>query len=321
MNEQIWKYFRNELSLQERVALLRTLETDSQLKKEFIDCQHVITLAGLARQPQDMIAGQLSHNAFVQERKRHFMQKKWLAALKYAATVLVLIGGSWSFFTYIHNAEDALMNTLYVPAGQRACLSLNDGTKVWLNARSTLTYPSRFEKTKRHVSLTGEAFFEVVKSESRPFIVSTGHLQMQVLGTQFNVYCYPDADYECTSLLEGSLKVYPTGKETTPVILKPNEEIYYSKGKLYVRTFKNQNHFLWKDGIYNFENESLATILKKLELYYDTQIEVKDTTILQLEYTAKFRQQDGIDEILRQIQKTHRFRIKKDTEKNIITLL
>ena len=100
-----------------------------------------------------------------------------------------------------------VMNTLYTPAGQRAQLILQDGTEVWLNAKSKLIYPARFTGEKRQVEVEGEAFFKVAKDPSRPFIVSTHDVDMKVLGTQFNVYSYPETGYVQTSLLEGSVCV------------------------------------------------------------------------------------------------------------------
>jgi ferric-dicitrate binding protein FerR (iron transport regulator) len=321
MNKQIRKYFQNELSLLERVEFLRALESDEQLKKQFIDYQSLKTLFHLLPQADDPVAGQRNFEAFMRDKKRRALRKIMRDVLKYAAIVLFLVGGTWKSFTYLCDSEETVMNTLYVPSGQRACLSLNDGTKIWLNAQSTLEYPSKFAKKERRVTLTGEAFFEVKKSEFHPFIVSTEHLEIKVQGTQFNVYDYPNTSYACTSLLEGSLKVCLPNKEAKSIVLKPNEEIYYDGDKMSVQTLKNSNNFLWRDGIYCFEKEPLANVIEKLERYYDIKIEIKDPFMLDLVYTAKFRQQDSIDEILRQLQKTHPFKIKKDKEKNVITLL
>ncbi|MDR0845112.1 MAG: DUF4974 domain-containing protein [Tannerella sp.] len=321
MDEQIRKYLENELTLKERVVFLRALESDKALKKELIGYLHLRTLIRFLPQTADPADGKSSFQAFIWDKRKIVLRKVMREALKYAAIALFLIGGTWMFFTHQQESEEVVMNSLYVPPGQRACLSLHDGTKVWLNAQSTLEYPARFTKKERRVTLTGEAFFDVSPTKEHPFIVSTGQLEMKVLGTQFNVYSYADAGYVCASLLEGSLKVYRQGMETKSVTLKPNEEIYYNGGEMKANPLKNANNFLWKDGIYNFEKETLAEIIQKLERYYDVRIEVKDPSILALRYTAKFRQRDGLDEILRQIQKTHRFKIKKDTNNNIITLL
>ncbi|MEL7601424.1 MAG: DUF4974 domain-containing protein, partial [Proteiniphilum sp.] len=92
------------------------------------------------------------------------------------------------------------------------------------------------------------------------------------------------------------------------------------EGNMFVREMQNSDYFLWKDGIYTFKNERLLDIIEKLQLYYDVKIIVKDPEIFNVRYTGKFRQRDGIDEILRIIQKIHKFNIQKDIENNIITI-
>jgi ferric-dicitrate binding protein FerR (iron transport regulator) len=170
------------------------------------------------------------------------------------------------------------------------------------------------------VEIIGEAFFDVKEDAKRPFIVSTQYIDMQVLGTQFNVYSYPETGYIQTDLVEGSLMVY--GKQTpqASVTLKSNEQVTVKDGKMFVGEIDNPDYFLWKEGIYTFENERLLDIIEKLQLYYDVKIIVKDPEIFNVPYTGKFRQRDGIDEILRIIQKIQRFNIQKDIEGNIITL-
>jgi len=208
---------------------------------------------------------------------------------------------------------------LVVPAGQRAQLTLHDGTSVWLNAHSTLTYPARFSGRSRRVTVSGEAYFKVAENLKNPFIVSTQNIEMKVLGTQFNVYSYPGTGCIRTDLVEGSLMVYSKESPQASVILKPNEQIVVKDGKMSLQ-IRNSDYFLWKEGIYAFENERLLDIIEKLQLYYDVKIIVKDPEIFNVRYTGKFRQRDGIDEILRIIQKIQKFNVQKDTENNIITI-
>ena len=207
--------------------------------------------------------------------------------------------------------------TLYVPAGQRACISLQDGTVVWLNAQSTLTYPSHFYGKERTVSIIGEAFFEVAKDKNRPFIVAAQDAKIQVLGTKFNVYSYPDSKQIRTSLIEGAVQVFYKSKQ---VILRPNEESIAQDGKLTVSNIKNPDMLLWRNGIYSFNNERLADIVNKLELYYDVTINIANPKLKDINYTCKFRQRDGIEKILHTIQKIHHFKIEIDKENNVITL-
>ena len=215
---------------------------------------------------------------------------------------------------------ESTMNRLHVPAGQRAQITLQDGTEVWVNAQSTLLYPSHFSKKNRKVEITGEAFFNVAREKNRPFIVSTQHIDMEVLGTQFNVYSYPGAGYIRTDLVEGSVRVYQADDEKSNIILKPNEQVTIRGKDMTVSEIFNPDHLLWKEGIYSFDNEPLIDIIEKLQLYYDVKIVIEDTDICEIRYTGKFRQRDGIDEILRIMQRIQPFKITKDKENNIITL-
>ena len=212
------------------------------------------------------------------------------------------------------------MNTLYTPAGQRAQLVLQDGTEVWLNAKSKLIYPSQFTGKERKVVVEGEAFFNVAKDYEKPFIVSSQDVDMKVLGTQFNVYCYPEAGYIQTSLLEGSVRVFFQDKESEGITLKPDQQVTVTGGKMVVEPISLNDHFLWREGIYAFENEPLINILKKMELYYDVKIMVKDTSLFNDTYTGKFRQRDSLDDVFRVLQQIRKFKVEKDKDKNIVTL-
>lgn len=191
---------------------------------------------------------------------------------------------------------------LSVPAGQRAHIVLPDGSKVWVNAGSTLTYPSIFGEERR-VKLNGEAFFEVAKG-TLPFIVSTGKVDIKALGTQFNVFNYPSEELT-VALLEGSVRVYHPEQEQQGVLLSPEQQLTATANGRFLVGSITKDPIIWKDGLYAFDKQKLKDILKKLELYYDVKIIVKDTSILEYEYTGKFRQRDGVMEVLRIIQKIH----------------
>jgi ferric-dicitrate binding protein FerR (iron transport regulator) len=317
MDNRIIKFFSGELNDSERAELLKDINENELLKQEFIRMQNLFSLTHLAKHKGDEEIASSSFRQFMGE-IRAKSRKKFIRNFAKVAAVALTVVASTVFITLNFAKNDAgITNTLYVPAGQRAQLTLQDGTVVWLNAQSKLTYPARFSGKERKVSLVGEAFFEVAKNKRNPFIVETQHIKLKVLGTQFNVYNYPKSDISQVALIEGSVKIC---SDKLNVILKPNEEFTLKDGKATVSEISNANHFLWKDGIYCFENEKLLDIIDKLQLYYDVTIKVKDPEIFNVPYTGKFRQRDGIDEILRIIRKIHHFNIKKDVENNIITL-
>ena len=321
MDEQIHKYFQNELSPEERLDLMRHVDSDAKLKKSFIEYQNLQALLAIEPHAGDRNEGleKLSH--FRRETRKPIFRNLYIKVASVAALISLLIAGTWLASAYYQEATQLVaMHTLEVPAGQRACLTLEDGTQVWLNAKSTLTYPARFSGKERRVTLTGEAYLTVKKDAGRPFIVSSQGVNIEVLGTTFNVSGYPETGIVQTSLLEGSVRMYPQANPSEQVILHPNQEACYKNGSLTVQPLDNPEQFSWKEGVYSFDNEPFAQIIEKLQLYYDVKIEVKDPTILDFEYSGKFRQRDGIYKILQIIQMIQKFKIEVDEERNIITL-
>lgn len=211
--------------------------------------------------------------------------------------------------------KDIFMQTVQVPAGQNAQVTLADGSKVWLNAGSTLHFPTRFPDKERLVNLEGEGFFEVQANKEKPFIVSTTSYTIKALGTTFNVNAYKKSkDFE-TSLLTGKVEVADhAGKQT--ILLSPNNRVVLERDKLKTLPIQDSEYFLWREGIICF-NEPLSEVLKKLELYFDVKIEVNNKRVLQNEQhcIGKFRSRDGLEHILEVLQLTSHFSYKKDDEK------
>lgn len=321
MEDLIHKYFQGDLEEGQRLTLLREVEADPVKKKQFIEIKNLYALSTLAENRTDRIENKKSFNQFKRKHTRGTITLYLKRAIGYAAAILFIISIThWATLRQAGKDQPAEMLSLHVPAGQRLQLTLQDGTSVWLNAKTTLTYPARFNGNERRVSINGEALFEVAKDEQKPFIVSSRGVDMKVLGTRFNLYSYPDASYMRTSLLEGSLKVYREREEANGILLEPNQEITISGAEMNVDAISDHSYFQWTEGVYSFHNEPLVSILKKLELYYDVKFLVKDPTIYTWEYTGKFRQRDGIDGILRIIQKIHKFKVEKDEENNTIIL-
>jgi ferric-dicitrate binding protein FerR (iron transport regulator) len=324
MDERIQKYFEGELPLRDRVTLLKEAEINGELKEALIRRQHLQALTGLTARPgdEDSILG--DYAIFCNKARRKARRTQLRRIFVHGLIAACLVGLTWvaagRYFSPEIKKIEEKYNTLYVPAGQRLNFTLEDGTSVWLNARSRLSYPVTFQGKERRVRVEGEAFFEVARDTERPFIVSSERVDMKVLGTTFNVYSYPDEPYSRISLLEGSLLVYDPQDPSKAVRLKKFEEVVVQQdGRMSVFP-ATANVALWKEGIYSFEDEPFGNILKKLELYYDITIEVKEPSMLEWRYTVKFRQRDGIDEIFRLLRRIHPFRLVKDSENNRITI-
>lgn len=162
-------------------------------------------------------------------------------------------------------------NTITTPRGRQFNLELSDGTRVWLNSSSSITYPTSFSANYRKVILTGEAYFEVAKDKARPFRVSVQDMQVNVLGTHFNVKAYEDEADIKTTLLEGSVLLIRKDKK---VLLKPGQQGKQKKaGDIVVCENVNLNEVMsWKNGLFYFENASLETVLKQLSRWYDVDV-------------------------------------------------
>lgn len=327
MDEQISKYFQGELDKTERLALLRNVESDETLKKQFVEYQNYYALLNLGKQLENPSLGKQRFEAFAQKQRDMKRRRLLYRGLGYAAIVTLLVSLS-SILTYKFtrpqmadsHTESAMYNTLYTPAGQRARLTLQDGTEVWLNAKSKLTYPACFTGNERKVTIEGEAYFDVAKDSLRPFVVLAEEVKMTVLGTQFNVYSYPSAGYMQTSLLEGSVRISMVGLDNQSITLQPNQQVTVKDKTMKIEPIRLKEHFLWRDGIYAFESEPLQDMLRKLELYYDVKIRVQDTSLFNEVYTGKFRQRDSLDDVFRVLQQIRNFKIEKDTKRNIVTL-
>jgi ferric-dicitrate binding protein FerR (iron transport regulator) len=148
------------------------------------------------------------------------------------------------------------------PRGGQYQLQLPDGSKVWLNAESSITYPITFTGNERKVTISGEVYFEVAKDKNKPFRVSAGDLHVEVLGTHFNINAYADEGSAKTSLLEGSVKI---DRE----ILQPGQA--YVNGKVIAADVEHD--VAWKNGVFNFNDQNLSQIMRQLARWYNLEIE------------------------------------------------
>ncbi|WEK18642.1 MAG: FecR family protein [Candidatus Pedobacter colombiensis] len=169
------------------------------------------------------------------------------------------------------------INTVTTPKGGQYQIVLPDGTRVWLNAASTLSFPITFtDQTNRLVELKGEAYFEVSKNKAKPFIVKSDEQQVEVLGTHFNINAYHDEESTKTTLLEGSVKVAGKGMFGDEVVLKPNEQSILVGNKFSVIPVDPEMAIDWKNGYFSFNKESLPAIMRKISRWYDVEIVYQD---------------------------------------------
>ena len=254
------------------------------------------------------------------ERKHFSLRGICMEAAKIAAVLAIVLLGT-HYWTGKHQVpEDKTWQSIYVPAGQRAELMLADGTKVWLNSRSTLTFPGSFKGNIRNVKLDGEGYFAVTKNVEQPFIVETNKCNVKVLGTEFNVMAYAADSVWETSLLEGAVEILVPGSNNSGMRLEPNMMASLKGNRLVKGRIKEVDSFLWREGLLCFNDISVRDMIEKLKLYYGVDIVVNNTRILKNRYTGKFRTKDGVEHVLKVLKLNNKFTYTKDDETNVITI-
>lgn len=199
--------------------------------------------------------------------------------------------------------ETALsMNTLVIPPAAFYHLILSDGTKIWMNADSKITYPTVFSDTLRQVELTGEAYFEVTRNEGAPFIVKTGQMDIRVLGTEFGINTFRDEGYTFAALVNGKIEVSAPGNKKQQMypgeVAKVDE-----RGGLTIEKTDLKPFIYWKDNMFCFRHTSLSEILKQISRYYDVEV-VYDKDGKEEFYTGNISREKSLQSILEVIEMT-----------------
>jgi transmembrane sensor len=206
--------------------------------------------------------------------------------------------------------ETSAINTISTAKGESYQLRLPDGTLVWLNAASSLTYTAALnDHGLRKVKLNGEGYFQVAKDKTHPFIVETFNQQIEVLGTHFNVSAYQDESLVKTTLLEGMVRL--NKKE----ILKPGEQAINNSGKISIEDVDVAEAIAWKNGKFVFNDESLESIMRKLSRWYDLTVVFKDKNMRSQKFWATITRQDNLSRILQSLEKTNmvKFQVQQRT--------
>ena len=315
MEKLLLKYIKGNCTDEEKVTITHWLDSDPKNMKEYLALRKLNNL--LIWQTDSDVTCQEKSKERISARRRN---KYYIEVLKIAAIfVLAIIVSRYLLPDQMQSKAVSVMQTIHVPAGQRAEVTLGDGTRVWLNANTIMTFPNQFSGHTREVKLDGEGFFNVTSDTLKPFIVSTTKYDVKVRGTKFNLMAYSDAGIFETSLFEGAVEVLKQGS-STGIMLKPDEQVYLREGKMIVAPIRNKGHFLWTEGILSFDNTTFPDLVNQLELYFDLEIEVKNNRILNYHCTGKFRTKDGVEHILKVLQLENKFSYTKDDKLNKITI-
>lgn len=195
-----------------------------------------------------------------------------------------------------------LFNTLTTPRGGQYKVFLPDGTAVWLNSASSITYPVSFTSNERNVSITGEAYFEVAKQKNMPFKVKVNSMEVEVLGTHFNIMAYEDEPIVRTTLIEGSVKLSNVKEKKT---MKPGQQIDLNREGImnYIQTPDIEQALAWKNGMFVFRNTNIKTIMRQVSRWYDMEIELgKDLD--DLEFNGVVSRKEYVSQLLKILETT-----------------
>ena len=302
------RFFAGTASFEEEEAVCDWVDASDKNREELIRERKYFDV---------LLLHKTKNSSMVQSGHRFSLPFVIRESLKIAAAISVLLVSALYISNNVGKSAPVLeMNKIVVPPGQRANLTLSDGTNVWLNARTKIVYPAVFDKSVRQVAVDGEAYFDVAKDKKRPFIVETGKCNMEVLGTKFNVEGYSDKDDFEVTLMEGSVRVASRIGLGDTLMLKPDSKACLQKdGRLKVIPVDDYNPYRWKEGLICFRNESFLSIMSDL---FGVSIVVENKNVLKYYFTGKFRQADGIDYALRVLQRDIRFKYERDDENQII---
>lgn len=217
-------------------------------------------------------------------------------------TVIKKINNGQLVYENNSGQKEISYNTIVTPRGGQYQVTLPDGTEVWLNAASSLKYPTAFVGRERHVDLTGEAYFEVAKNKHMPFTVSAGKVNVKVLGTHFNISAYEDDPANKTTLLEGSIELSKNGQL---VLLTPGQQAVagYNSEQIQLKSVNVDDAVAWKNGYFSFRKENIKSAMRRIARWYDVDIE------FQGEVSNKYlggsvSRAENIDEMLSYLQLT-----------------
>lgn len=305
----LYRYFDGTATPEEGKEVKRWMEASADNRKAFFRERRLFDALLMNA---DMASEEERRHPFL----RGFRGWEWL---KIAVVLLVGVCLHQAYLM-LADCRTETCTTVRVPAGQRTHITLPDGTGVWLNARSEMSYSTSFNQNHREVSLRGEAFFEVAKNEGLPFVVRTSTFGVEATGTQFNVEDYPDHHRFEAALMEGGIHVYTLDRPEEKVRLAPLQKAYWENGRLNVAALDNLEGYRWRDGLICFSDETFSHIMKQFQKSFGIRIQIHNKEVMKYTYTGKFRMNDGVDYALRVLQRDIRFQYKKNDEKEIIDI-
>jgi len=309
--KKLHRFFEGEATKEEKRAIKQWLETSADHKDELFKEREFFDALILSDHNK-------ASRSFAPKGKRISLSKWMWEIGKVAVIAIILI--TIGFHLYNRKMEEIRLatHTVIVPAGQRANILLPDGTHVWLNACSEISYPAFFSGSNREIELNGEAYFEVKHNARQPFIVHTQQYDIEVLGTSFNVESYPDSHDFSAALMEGMIEVTNRIDPVDHLKLSPDQKVTVVNGRLIPQSIDDFDIYRWREGLICFKETPFEELMKRFEKCFGIEIIVQKPQLGEKVFGGKFRLSDGIDSALRILQKEGGYTFERNSEDTII---
>ncbi len=242
--------------------------------------------------------------------------------LEASGIVIVNDSSRVEYIPALKTGEKETLNKIIVPTGGEYNLILSDGTRVYLNAESVITFPKYFTGDRREVFLEGEAYFHVTASKEHPFIVKTKDMDVMVTGTEFNVKAYPDEMNVQATLLQGAVTVFSGFEKKEKVEIKPNQqaEWYRDSVKVRVKEVDPDLFMAWKNGRFIFRQDRLEDIMRTLARWYDVEVVYLNESVKNMLFAGKLDRGEEITPILDVLRATDKLSVDVKGKKIVIGL-
>lgn len=308
--ELLYRFFARTASFEEEEAVCNWANASEDNREELIRERKYfdILLLHQAKSPEKTSSA-----------RRFSLPSVIRESMKIAAAISILAASALYIYNNVEiTTPPVAMNKIVVPPGQRANITLSDGTNVWLNACSEMTYPVSFNQKSRNVFLKGEAYFDVSKNIEHPFIVQTNECNIKVLGTKFNVQTNEQDNEFSAALLEGSIELTDKINPEHTIQLSPMTKAEWKNGEMVVDSIRNLDDYRWKEGLLCFENIRFAELMERFERTYDIRIVIQNNSLNDYKCSGKCRVSDGVDFILQVLQRSTRFTFSRNDDNTII---
>lgn len=282
------RYLKRTCTEEEKASVEKFIQSNLEKPSEIASWEHERKIE-VARRMKSRIMSEISSS------HQSLNRYRWVGI---AASVLLISVLGYLFRGNQQVPSEPSLVTKTTSLGQKLTFQLSDGSIVRLNAGSSISFPVQFGE-KREVHLSGEAFFEVTKNVGRPFIVKTGVLRTEVLGTSFNIKAYPEEKEIQVTVASGKVKVKKTGSVNETPVLTKGQQAHYdnNEGKLAYKEVDIYHFLYWKDGIIQFRDESLIQAFNQLERWYGVEFEM-DEKVIQTCFINSTYKDESLENIL-----------------------